>query len=74
VAHGDFIFPAMFSFLEIAGNAGSTLHTYQIGISTQNAISFRSFMARISSFAVHDKEISSVPVDRSEGSHISVFA
>jgi hypothetical protein len=48
VAHGDFIFPAIFSFLEIAGNAGTTLHTYQIGIGTQNAISFRSFIARIS--------------------------
>jgi hypothetical protein len=55
--HGDFIFPAIFSFLEIAGIAGTTLNTYQIGIGTQNAISFCSFMARILSFAVHDKEI-----------------
>ncbi len=57
MAHGDFTFPAIFSFLEIAGNAGTTLHTCQIGIGMQNAISFRSFMARISSFAVQDKEI-----------------
>jgi hypothetical protein len=59
VAHGDFIFPAIFSFLEIAGNAGTTLHMYNIGIGTKNAISFCSFMARILSFAVHDKEIAS---------------
>jgi hypothetical protein len=57
MAQGDFIFPATFSYLEIAGNTGTTLHTYNIGISTQNAISFHSFMARILSFAVHDKEI-----------------
>jgi hypothetical protein len=57
VAHGDFIFPTIFSFLEIDGNAGTTLHTYQIGIGMQNAISFRSFMAKILSFAVHDKEM-----------------
>ncbi len=43
--HGDFIFPAIFSFLEIAANAGTTLHTYNIGIGTQNAIEFCSFMA-----------------------------
>jgi hypothetical protein len=57
VAHRDFIFPAIFTFLEIAGNAGTTLHMYNIGISAQNAISFHSFMARILSFAVHHKEI-----------------
>jgi hypothetical protein len=51
-----FIFPAIFSFLKIAGNAGTTLHTYNIGIGTQNAISICSFMARILSFAVHTKE------------------
>ncbi len=57
MAHGDFIFPANFSFLEVARNAGTTLHTYQIGIGMQNAISFHSFMARILSFAVHDNKI-----------------
>jgi hypothetical protein len=46
-----------FSFLEIAGNGSTTLHTYNIGIGTHNSISFCSFMARILSFAVHDKEI-----------------